>query len=74
ALLTAVVAAGVALKARPGRGAALLLGAAVLTGVRALEYPLTAARVVEAAPGPGLWLAVAATVAFLISGALRTAR
>ncbi|MGW4114092.1 hypothetical protein ACWEFJ_24750 [Actinosynnema sp. NPDC004786] len=74
ALLAVVAAAGIALKARPGRGAALLLGAAVVTAVRALEYPLTAARAAEAAPGPGLWLAVAATAAFLVAGALRTAR
>ncbi|GAB2980737.1 hypothetical protein GCM10027184_33970 [Saccharothrix stipae] len=74
ALVAVVAAAAVALKARPDRGAALLLGAAVVTGVRALEYPLTAARAAEAAPGPGLWLATAATVAFLISGALRTSR
>ncbi|MBB5806101.1 hypothetical protein F4560_005869 [Saccharothrix ecbatanensis] len=74
ALVAAVVAAAIALKARPDRGAALLLGAAVVTGVRALEYPLTAARAAGAVPGPGLWLAAAATAAFLISAALRTAR
>ncbi|QQQ75861.1 hypothetical protein IOD16_33150 [Saccharothrix sp. 6-C] len=74
ALLAVVVAAVVALRARPGRGAALLLGAAVVTAVRAWEYPLTAARAAEAAPGPGLWLAAAATAAFVIAGALRTAR
>ena len=74
ALLAVVVAGVVALKARPGRGAALLLGAAVVTAVRAWEYPLTAARAAEAAPGPGLWLAAAATAAFIIAGALRTAR
>jgi hypothetical protein len=74
ALLAVVVAALVALRARPGRGAALLLGAAVVTAVRAWEYPLTAARAAEAAPGPGLWLAAAATVAFILSGAVRTAR
>ncbi|MER5269043.1 hypothetical protein ABTZ99_43825 [Actinosynnema sp. NPDC002837] len=74
ALITVVVAAVVALRARPGRGAALLLGAAVVTAVRAWEYPLTAARAAEAAPGPGLWLAAAATAAFVVAGALRTAR
>ncbi|PSL54683.1 hypothetical protein B0I31_106199 [Saccharothrix carnea] len=74
ALIAVVAAAAIALKARPSRGAALLLGAAVVTAVRAWEYPLTAARAAEAAPGPGLWLAAAATAAFIISGALRTAR
>ncbi|MFI9007310.1 hypothetical protein ACIGNX_08790 [Actinosynnema sp. NPDC053489] len=74
ALLAVVVAGVVALRARPARGAALLLGAAVVTAVRAWEYPLTAARAAEASPGPGLWLAAAATAAFVIAGALRTAR
>ncbi|WP_157621363.1 hypothetical protein [Saccharothrix sp. NRRL B-16348] len=74
ALITVVVAAVVALRARPSRGAALLLGAAVVTAVRAWEYPLTAARAAEAAPGPGLWLAAAATAAFVVAAALRTAR
>ena len=74
AMAAVVVAAVVALKARPSRGAALLLGSAVVTAVRAWEYPLTAARAADAAPGPGLWLAVAATAAFVLSGALRTAR
>lgn len=74
ALLTVVAAAAIALRARPNQGAALLLGAAVVTGVRVLEYPLTAARAAEAAPGPGLWLAAASTAALLVSAALRTSR
>ncbi|MFC6089596.1 hypothetical protein [Saccharothrix lopnurensis] len=74
ALVWVVVAAAIALKARPGQGAALLLGASLVTAVRALEYPLTSGRAVDAAAGPGLWLAAAATAAFLVSAALRTAR
>lgn len=74
ALVAVVAAAGIALKARRNQGAALLLGASLVTVVRVLEYPLTAGRVAEAAPGPGLWLAAAAGVAFLVSAALRTAR
>ncbi|MFD7653097.1 hypothetical protein ACFV4N_03855 [Actinosynnema sp. NPDC059797] len=74
AVVWVVVAAGIALKARPNQGAGLLLGASLVTAVRALEYPLTAGRAVDAAPGPGLWLAAGAAVAFLVSAALRTAR
>ncbi|MGM1060741.1 hypothetical protein [Saccharothrix sp. Mg75] len=74
ALVAVLGAAAVALGARPGRGAALLLGAAAVTGTRALEYPLTAARAAGAEPGPGLWLAVAATAALLLTAAVRTAR
>ncbi|MFC5057744.1 hypothetical protein [Saccharothrix xinjiangensis] len=74
ALVWVVVAAGIALKARHDQGAGLLLGASSVMAVRALEYPLTAGRAVEAAPGPGLWLAAAGAAAFLVSAALRTAR
>lgn len=72
ALAITLAAVVVALRARPGRGAALLLGAALVLAVRALEYPLTAARAADAAPGPGLWLALAGAVAFAVAGALRT--
>ncbi|MDQ2582456.1 hypothetical protein [Saccharothrix yanglingensis] len=74
ALVTVLGAAALALRARPGNGAALLLGAAAVTGTRALEYPLTAARAAGAEPGPGLWLALAATAALLVTAAVRTAR
>ncbi|MDU0293154.1 hypothetical protein [Saccharothrix longispora] len=74
ALVTVLAAAALALRARPGNGAALLLGAAAVTGTRALEYPLTAARAAGAEPGPGLWLALAATAALLVTAAVRTAR
>ncbi|MFC7617827.1 hypothetical protein ACFQV2_34900 [Actinokineospora soli] len=64
-----VAAAALAPASRPERGAALLLGAAALLGVRALEYPLTAARAAEGAPGQGLWLALAALAAFVVAAA-----
>ncbi len=72
--LAVVAAAGLALLARPSRAAALLLGAALVTAVRALEHPLTSARVTDAAPGPGLWLAVASVVALLAATALSASR
>ncbi|EWC62282.1 hypothetical protein UO65_2402 [Actinokineospora spheciospongiae] len=71
AALAAVLAAAVlALFSRPARGAALLLGAALLVGVRALEYPLTAARAEGATPGPGTWLALATAAALLVAAAV----
>ncbi|GAA3842216.1 hypothetical protein GCM10022243_05750 [Saccharothrix violaceirubra] len=70
AAFVAVAAAGlVALKARPARASALLLGAAGVLVVRVLEYPLTSGRAESAAPGPGFWLALAAAAAFLASSA-----
>ncbi|MFC5286162.1 hypothetical protein ACFPM7_03795 [Actinokineospora guangxiensis] len=69
ALVAVIAAAALAPAARPPRAAALLLGAAAVVGVRALEYPLTAARAVEGAPGQGLWLALAAFAAFVVAAA-----
>ncbi|MEU5691235.1 hypothetical protein [Actinosynnema sp. NPDC020468] len=74
ALAAVLVAAGVALRARPARGAALLLGGAAVLVTRALEYPLTQARAAESVPGPGLWLALGAVVALLVAAAVRTTR
>ncbi|WP_189224226.1 hypothetical protein [Saccharothrix coeruleofusca] len=74
ALATVLAAAAVAPRARPGRGAAVLLGAALVLAVRALEYPLTAARAQDATPGPGLWLALAGALAFTAACALNTTR
>ncbi|MEU7525892.1 hypothetical protein AB0A74_09180 [Saccharothrix sp. NPDC042600] len=74
ALAGVLAAIGLALASRPVKGAALLLGAAGVTLTRALEYPLTASRAADTSPGPGLWLAVAATVALVIAAAVRTAR
>jgi hypothetical protein len=69
ALGAVIAAAALAPAARPPRAAALLLGAAAVVGVRALEYPLTAARAAEGAPGQGLWLALAAFAAFVVAAA-----
>jgi hypothetical protein len=73
-VLAVLVAAGLALRARPSRAAALLLGAALVTVVRALEYPLTSARVAGSSPGPGVWLAVGAVVALLAGATLSASR
>ena len=74
AVLAIVAAAGLALVSRPSRAAALLLGAALVAAVRALEYPLTSARVADAAPGPGLWLAGASVLALLAGAAMSASR
>ncbi|PRY43663.1 hypothetical protein CLV43_103410 [Umezawaea tangerina] len=73
-LLAVVAAAGLALLARPSRAGGLLLGAALVTAVRAVEYPLTSARVTGATPGPGLWLAVAGAIALLAGAAVSASR
>ncbi|MCA1190170.1 MULTISPECIES: hypothetical protein [unclassified Saccharopolyspora] len=65
-----LVATVLAVRSRPARAAALLVGAALVMVVRALEFPLTAGRAADATPGPGLWCAVAAAVVLLITALL----
>ncbi|MET8756679.1 hypothetical protein [Lentzea sp. NPDC004782] len=64
----------VALRSRPARGAAVLAGAVLLMGVRALELPLTGDKVVGATAGPGTWLALASCAALLVAAGLMGAR
>ncbi|HVK23657.1 MAG TPA: hypothetical protein VM677_20070 [Actinokineospora sp.] len=66
-LLLVLTAAVLAALSRPPRAGALLLGAAGVVAVHALEYPLTADRAASATPGPGLWLSVACVAALLVS-------
>ncbi|WP_090046727.1 hypothetical protein [Lentzea fradiae] len=73
-LVVLVVTLVVALRSRPARGAAELVGVAVLVGVRALELPLTGDRVEGAVVAAGTWLALASCVALLIGAALLGAR
>ncbi|MFR9731481.1 hypothetical protein ACL03H_19820 [Saccharopolyspora sp. MS10] len=72
--LAVLIAAVLATRSRPERAVALLGGAALVMAVRALEFPLTADRAEGAAPGPGLWCAIAASVALLITAALAARR
>jgi hypothetical protein len=66
--MAVVIAAGLlAAVARPARATALLLGAAAVVGVHALELPMTSDRARDAAAGSGTWLAVAACLAFLVA-------
>jgi hypothetical protein len=67
AVLAVIVAAGVAARSRPSRGAVLLFGAAAVVGVHALEFPLTAARAEGSQAGPGTWLSLACITALVIS-------
>lgn len=70
AAVTVVAAASlVAVRARPVRAIALLLGAGTVVGVHLLELPLTGARATEPAPGPGTWLSLACVVALLVGAA-----
>ncbi|RZS36932.1 hypothetical protein EV193_106166 [Herbihabitans rhizosphaerae] len=69
--LAAVIAAAVlALASRPPRAAALLLGAATVVAVRALEPTLTSGRVAGATPGTGTWLSAACAGALVIAAVI----
>lgn len=61
-------------RSRPARGAATLVGAALLMGVRALELPLTGDRVPGVVAAPGTWLALASIAALLVAAGLMGAR
>ncbi|KOV80654.1 hypothetical protein [Nocardia sp. NRRL S-836] len=74
ALLLLLAALFLALRSRPQRGAPLLAGAALLVGVRALELPLTGARVEGTTAAPGTWLALASVVALLVAAGSMAAR
>jgi hypothetical protein len=63
-----------AVRSKPAPGAATLVGAAVLMGVRALELPLTGSRVEGAVAAPGTWLALASVAALLVAAGLMGAR
>ncbi|MCX2731399.1 hypothetical protein OOZ19_14225 [Saccharopolyspora sp. NFXS83] len=71
AVLTAAVLAA---RSRPARAVALLGGAALVMAARALEFPLTADRTEGGVPALGLWFALAAIVALLITAALASRR
>lgn len=67
AMIAVIVAALLAPRSRPSKAAALLLGAAGVVGVHALEMPLTAARAADTSIGAGTWLSLACIAAFVIS-------
>ncbi|MGH3762925.1 hypothetical protein [Actinophytocola sp.] len=72
--MVVVIAAGLlATVARPARAAALLLGAAAVVGVHALELPMTSDRVQDATAGSGTWLAIAGCLAFLVAAGIALA-
>jgi hypothetical protein len=73
-LVWLVVGLVVAFRSRPARGAAVLAGAVLLLGIRALELPLTGDKVVGAVAGPGTWLALASCAALLVAAGLMGAR
>ncbi|RSM58169.1 hypothetical protein DMH04_56385 [Kibdelosporangium aridum] len=67
ALLAVLIAAVVAARSRPARGAALMFGAAGVVAVHALEVPMTGARAEGSAAAAGTWLALATIAALVIS-------
>lgn len=73
ALVAVIVAAGLAMFARPPRAAGLLVGAALVLAARAVEGPLTLDRAAESGIGVGVWFALAG-VAVLTAGAILAPR
>ena len=70
ALVAVVIAAAIAARSRPSRGAALLFGAAGVAVVRALEFVFTGGRVAGSAPSLGTWLAIACALVLVVAGIL----
>ncbi|WP_116041319.1 hypothetical protein [Amycolatopsis palatopharyngis] len=73
ATLTVLGASALVPRSRPARAAALLVGVACLLILRAAELPLTASDIDGARAGTGLWLAIAAALAALLTAALALA-
>jgi hypothetical protein len=69
-LVAVALAAVVAVRCRPVRGAALLVGAGLVVAVRLAEFPLVAARVDGMAAGPGTWASLACLVALVAAVAV----
>ncbi|MGQ0837604.1 hypothetical protein [Actinokineospora sp.] len=73
ALLVLLAVIAIAPVARQARASALLLGAAGLVGTHLLEYPLTAARAENSAPGAGTWLSLACVAALVVAAVVAVA-
>ncbi|MPZ84758.1 MAG: hypothetical protein GEV28_31995 [Actinophytocola sp.] len=73
AMLVVIAAGVISTMARPARAAALLLGAAAVVGIHALELPLTGGRTTDAEAGSGTWLAMACCLAFLVAAGVALA-
>jgi hypothetical protein len=70
ALLAVIVAAALAARSRPVRGAALLFGAAGVAVIRALEFVFTGGRVAGSAPSLGTWFAIGCALVLVAGGVL----
>jgi hypothetical protein len=70
ALVAVIVAAALAVRSRPARGAALLFGAAGVAVVRALEFVVAGGRVAGSSPALGTWLAIGCAVVLVVAGVL----
>ncbi|MFB9907157.1 hypothetical protein [Allokutzneria oryzae] len=70
AVVTVVAASVLSLFCRPQRAAALLLGAAFVVGLRALELPLTVERAEGATAASGMWFALAGFVVLLVAAGI----
>lgn len=73
--LVAIAGAAVLVpRSRPSRAAGLLVGAALVLLVRALEFPLTQERVPGSAPGPALWCAAGGAAVALLGAVVLALR
>lgn len=70
----ALAALVLAPRCRPPRAVALLGGAALVMSVRVLEFPITSGRFEGAAPGLGLWFAIAAVLAIAVTAGFAARR
>jgi hypothetical protein len=73
AVLVVFAVIALASVSRPPRAGALLLGAAGLVGVHALEFTLTADRAESSTPGPGTLLSAACAAALLVAAVVAVA-
>ncbi|WP_020668329.1 hypothetical protein [Amycolatopsis nigrescens] len=70
ALCTVLGAIALTPRSRPPAAVALLLGAAVVTGLRLVELPLAGGMIDGAGPATGWWLALGSVLALLIAAVL----
>lgn len=70
ATLIVLGAAALAVRSRPARACALLLGVAGVLLLRAGQAPLTSGNIIGASAGPGVWFALAGAVAMVVAAGL----
>lgn len=72
--VTLVIAAVVAARSRPARGASVLVGGVVAMVIYLLALPLTQGRAVDPVTGPGMYIGAVGTVILVVAVALSVRR